>query len=40
VVKAREFNATGKVFTNILFDPNTLNVDCTDFITVNDGFEE
>jgi replicative DNA helicase len=39
VVKAREFNATGKVFTNILFDPNTLNVDCTDFITINEGLE-
>lgn len=40
VVKAREFNATGKVFTNIYFDTNSLTIDCTEFVTINDGFEE
>jgi replicative DNA helicase len=37
VVKAREFNATGKVFQNVLFDPNTLNIDCTTQIIINEA---
>ena len=39
VVKAREFNATGTIFINALFDPNTLNIDCTIQIQINPGIE-
>jgi replicative DNA helicase len=39
IVKARDFNATGQVFQNIYFDTNSLTVDCTDFVTINEGLE-
>lgn len=37
IVKAREFNATGTVFTNIHFDANALVVNCNEEIEINPG---